>query len=145
VGTVNSGPKYVGRFRDQVAEKFVGDQELSHEIRISIRPGGAHVLEAIGDIDMLTAPALDKAIAENLHCRPPMLIIDLSGVTFLASSGLASLMSALEGCRAEGAALRLVCPGQLVLRPMELTGLIKLFDVYPSLESALRDQVGEVG
>jgi anti-anti-sigma factor len=101
------------------------------------------VIEAIGDIDMLTAPALDKVVAANLLIRPPVLILDLSGVTFLASTGLASLMSVLDACCVAGAALRLVCKGRQVLRPMELTGLTQMFDVYPDVEAALRGRAGQ--
>lgn len=140
---MNGGSRHIGRFRDQLAEGFVDDRELASEIRITIRPGGERLIEAIGDIDMMTAPALDKAVEESLRARPAVLVINLSGVTFLASSGLASLMSALESSGATGAALRLVCTEQRVLRPMELTGLIELFDVYPDSASALRGRVGE--
>jgi anti-sigma B factor antagonist len=139
---VDSDSRHIGRFRDQVAEMLLDDQAPSCEIRVSVRPGGDRVIEAIGDVDMLTAPALDKAVTESLVARPPVLVLDLSGVTFLASTGLASLMKALEGCCAVNAELRLVCTGQLVLRPMELTGLVKLFDVYPNLQSALRGWAG---
>jgi anti-sigma B factor antagonist len=138
VNAVDNGSRYVRRFGDQVLETIADDQEPPLEIRVSSRPGGKRVVEPTGDVDMLTAPALDRVVAENLAARPQVLILDLSGVTFLASTGLASLVSAMEGCDATGAALRLVGTGPRVLRPMELTGLITLFDVYPDLESALR-------
>lgn len=138
---MNGRSRHVGRFRDQLVERFVSDRELGFEIRVTVRPGGERLIEAIGDIDMLSAPALDRAVEVNLRARPAVLVINLSGVTFLASSGLASLMAALEGCRAAGIALRLVCVERRVLRPMELTGLIDLFEVYPDPESALRGGV----
>jgi anti-sigma B factor antagonist len=142
VNTVDRGLERVGRFRYSVAEKQVWDHEQWHEIRVSVRPSGERVIQAVGDVDMLTAPELDGAIVDNLAARPYVLILDLSEVTFLASTGLATLMRAREGCSAIGVALRVVGAEQQVLRPMELTGLIDLFDVYPDIESALGGEVG---
>ena len=100
------------------------------------------VVAIAGELDMVSSPVLDAAVAQQLAPLPVMLILELSGVRFLGSAGLASLMAVREGAMAVGASLRLVCAGPAVLRPMDLTGLTELFEVYPDQASALRGRLG---
>jgi anti-sigma B factor antagonist len=109
------------------------------ELRVSTPARGVRVLHVAGEIDMLTAPVLDSMVARQLVSLPRLLVLDLSEVTFLSSSGLASLMAARDNAIEIGARLRLVCTGPMVLRPMEMTGLIDLFDIHHSLQVAQAD------
>jgi anti-sigma B factor antagonist len=88
---------------------------------------------------MLTAPALDSMLARQLVSLPRTLVLDLTEVTFLSSTGLASLMAARDSAIEVGVKLRLVCSGPTVLRPMVMTGLVELFDIHHSLQSAQVD------
>jgi anti-anti-sigma factor len=54
----------------------------------------AAVLRPCGEIDANTAPALRQALEEGAAMGLPLLVIDLSGVTFLESAGLAVLIGA---------------------------------------------------
>jgi anti-sigma B factor antagonist len=104
------------------------------------RPGMA-LLTVRGELDTLTAPELDGALRE-LQTRPGAPVVDLSGVTFLASSGLAALIQAAH--RAEDSPderrrrVRLVVTSRAVLRPLEVTGSDQLFTLHTDLDAALR-------
>jgi anti-anti-sigma factor len=97
---------------------------------------GVTVLAVGGEIDLVTAPSFEKAINEVLVDDPPSLVIDLSEVTFLASAGLQLLVATNE--RIGGStAFGVVAEGPSTSRPIELTDLDKIFDLYPSLDEAV--------
>ena len=60
---------------------------------------GAAVVSVGGEIDLSTAPAFEEAIAEALEVNPPVLAIELSEVTFMASVGLRILAATNEKAR----------------------------------------------
>jgi anti-anti-sigma factor len=68
--------------------------------------------------------------------RPPVLVIDLTGVTFLASVGMSAIVGAHEG-GGEQTKVRVVSGSRDTLRPMRVTGLDNLLSIYPDLSSAL--------
>ncbi|HJP79001.1 MAG TPA: STAS domain-containing protein [Pseudonocardiaceae bacterium] len=95
----------------------------------------AIVVTAIGEIDLSTAPQLEDTVRQCLTQRPAVLVIDLAGVQFFSSAGLAVLVLAhREDAKV---ALRVVASNRIVLRALELTGLADDLDIHPSLESAL--------
>lgn len=89
-----------------------------------------------GEIDLVTAPALDEAIDGVLVDRPAALIIDLSAVEFLGSVGLKILAATYEKL-GDVAEFGVVARGPATRRPIHLTGLDKTFPLYPSLDDAL--------
>ncbi len=99
------------------------------------RPDTA-VLTVRGEIDTLTAPAFTAATEELLSASGEILVMDLTEVRFLASSGLAVLISAAHRAEERGVRLRLVAANRAVRRPLEITGTAVLFDLHPDLRSA---------
>lgn len=97
------------------------------------------VVRVNGEVDMLTTPVLVECLKEQLQAQPGMLVVDLRGVGFLGSSGLAALVGARDTAISRSVALRLVSADHAVLRPLTATGLTDLFDIYPDLETALNN------
>ncbi|SON60093.1 Anti-sigma-F factor antagonist RsfB [Mycobacterium simulans] len=97
---------------------------------------GVVVLSIGGEIDLVTAPALEKAIGGVVADNPKALVIDLSAVEFLGSVGLKILAATYEklGSSAE---FGVVARGPATRRPIHLTGLDKTFPLYPTLDDAL--------
>ena len=103
------------------------------------RPGTV-LLEVDGEIDTLTAPRLEAGLDAALYAAgtgDTTVVVDLSGVTFLASSGLAVLIGGARRARASGGRLHLVAASRAVTRPLEVTGADALFDVHGDVASAL--------
>lgn len=98
--------------------------------------GAAVVLSVVGEVDLVTAPELDESIKTELERRPEVLVVDLSGVSFLASVGMSVLIGANQEV-GDGTRLRLVAAGNATLRPMELTGIATEFSIYRTLDEAL--------
>jgi len=106
---------------------------------------GVAVLAVGGEIDMFTAPQFEKAIDDVLADDPPTLVIDLTEVTLLASVGLRLLATANERFVLATANKRfgecggfaVVAGAPATIRPIELTDLNEVFDLYLSLDDAL--------
>ncbi|MCP2258512.1 anti-anti-sigma factor [Streptoalloteichus tenebrarius] len=95
------------------------------------------VVSAEGEIDMLTAPSLREELSTHQAAGARTVVVDLGGVGFLASSGLAVLATAHTELTASGAQLRLVVTNRAVFRPLALTGLTTALALYPDLSAAL--------
>jgi anti-sigma B factor antagonist len=106
---------------------------------------GIAVLAVGGEIDMVTAPEFEKAIDDVLAGDPQTLVIDLTKVTLLASVGLRLLATANKRfvlARAnerfgESGGFAVVAAAPATIRPIELTDLNEVFDLYLSLDDAL--------
>jgi anti-sigma B factor antagonist len=96
---------------------------------------GDALLTVEGEIDTLTADDLERGCEQLLATRSRILVIDLSDVTFLASSGLAVLIRAAH--QAGERRLRLVTSARAVRRPLEITGSNQLFDLYTDRGAAM--------
>jgi anti-anti-sigma factor len=97
---------------------------------------GVSVVSVSGEIDLVTAPALEQAISAVVAKGPTALVIDLSAVDFLGSVGLKILAATYEKL-AKTAEYGVVARGPATRRPIHLTGLDKTFSLYPTLEEAL--------
>ncbi|MGW7533912.1 STAS domain-containing protein [Amycolatopsis sp. NPDC054798] len=112
-----------------------GDPAPAFRVERDDRPPAA-VLTVRGEVDMVTAPLLTAAVDEALAAAPPVLVVDLAAVEFLASAGLTALVTMTQD-RAAGAVLRIVASGRATLRPIQLTGLEQSLPLYPTVEAAL--------
>ncbi|MFL6122182.1 STAS domain-containing protein [Actinophytocola sp.] len=101
--------------------------------------GGAVVVRVVGDVDLATAPALDAHLcrAQEQLTPPTPLVLDLTGVEFLASAGLSELIKHSQRCATIGSRLIVVAAHRPVLRAMEVTGLTDTIAVVASVDDAL--------
>ncbi len=101
---------------------------------------GVPVVRAAGEVDVSTAPMLRDCLAE-LPAGSPRVVVDLSDVTFLDSTGLGVLVAGQKRVRAaegsEGASLDLVVTRPQILKVLEVTGLTSIFSIYSNLDEAL--------
>ena len=94
------------------------------------------VVSVSGEIDLVTAPALEQAISAVVAGSPTALVIDLSAVEFLGSVGLKILAATYEKLSKQ-TGFGVVARGPATRRPIHLTGLDKTFPLYPTLDDAL--------
>jgi anti-sigma B factor antagonist len=105
--------------------------EISEETK-----DGVSVVSAAGEIDIATAPALRDKLESSIDRRPAVVVVDLLGVTFMDSTALGVLISALKRCRDLGGTMRIVVSDPRVLKVFEITGLTELFSIFPTLHEA---------
>lgn len=99
--------------------------------------GDRTVVSLGGEIDVYTAPFVRERLDEVIHDGKIDIIVDLSAVRFLDSTGLGVLVGRLKLARGLGGALRLVSPDDRVLKVFQITGLDKVFEIDPTLDAAL--------
>ncbi|HEX6887883.1 MAG TPA: STAS domain-containing protein [Candidatus Nanopelagicales bacterium] len=108
------------------------------ELQVATRhEGDATVLAASGEVDVYSAPDLDQAIGEALATGHRHLVIDLSAVTFLDSTGLGVLVKGLKGARDAGGWLRLVVISERIRKIFDITGLDASMPLFDTADAAL--------
>ncbi|BDM67426.1 hypothetical protein HEK616_09130 [Streptomyces nigrescens] len=91
------------------------------------------VLTVVGEFDVYTAPLLREALVELVNDGHFQLLIEVSGVDFLDSTGTGVLVGALKRTRAHGGMVGIVAPGPSFLKALRVSGLTKVFPVYGSV------------
>src|SRR5580658_6532165 len=104
--------------------------ELGLEVDASRPP--FTVLAVKGEVDVYSAPRLREKLVELVSQGKHQIIVDLDGVDFLDSTGLGVLVGGLKRVRSHDGDLGLVCNQPRILKVFEITGLTKVFDIYPS-------------
>jgi anti-sigma B factor antagonist len=101
--------------------------------------GRTRIIEVEGQVDLYSAPEFKERTAHVISDGAACVIIDLSRVTFMDSTGLGVLVGALKRMRAARADLLLVVTGYDIERLFELAGLDGSFRIYRSRDDALED------
>lgn len=101
------------------------------------RIGETHVFDLAGSLDIATAPTVRAALLEAAERGDHRIVVDLNGVEFLDSTGLGALIGAQRRAKEAGGEIRLAVPDGQILRLLRITGLLKIFGVYATLEDAL--------
>jgi len=98
---------------------------------------GFPVVELEGEIDLSTATVFKQAVYKVIESGKVDLIIDLSSLEFMDSTGLGVLVAALKKTSIEGGRIRLVCNKRNILKVFTITGLDKVFSIYDNLQRCL--------
>jgi anti-sigma B factor antagonist len=100
---------------------------------------GAPVVSVTGEVDRATAPALAQTLLSVAEDRTGELIVDLTGCSFLNSSGLGALVATRARLERSNRRLALVLSNPSVLRIFQITQCDERFEFYPSLGAAVDD------
>jgi anti-sigma B factor antagonist len=107
------------------------------ELLLSTRRVAGHlVLEVAGEIDVYTAPQLRERLISLVDGGERHVVVDLGRVEFLDSTGLGVLVGALKRLRGAGGELFLVCGQERLLKIFRITGLDRVFTLYPTVAAA---------
>ena len=99
--------------------------------------GDARIVRPVGDIDLSGAPALRQQISQAQQENPSRLIVDLSGVPYMDSSGLATLVEAMQIARRNESTL-IICSLQDKVRSIfEIARLDMVFKIAQSRDEAI--------
>ncbi|MEA2365015.1 MAG: anti-sigma factor antagonist [Thermoleophilaceae bacterium] len=97
---------------------------------------GYELLTVDGELDIATAPRMISALSEALTDMASPLVVDLSRVVFMDSTGLALLMNARRRAMRLGQGFAIVCPGGPISRVFEIADMVESLRVCPDRESA---------
>ncbi|HTE19739.1 MAG TPA: STAS domain-containing protein [Armatimonadota bacterium] len=114
---------------------------MNNPLRLGIdvhQVSGIPVLKVTGEIDIYTAPMFKQAVVNMVTEGSKNVIIDLSGVTFMDSSGFGTLLGATRRLRPSGGGLHLAAPNSTIQRMLRLTRLDSIMRIYDTIEEAAR-------
>lgn len=105
----------------------------------NIEKGGVLVCYLVGEIDINTSPQVKKAFDRLVGAKKEKIVLNFKDVSYVDSSGLATLVEILKGMRGYGGKLKLTNLSTKVKNLFEITKLEKLFDIAPEEEDAVKE------
>ena len=105
--------------------------EIRHE-------GGVAVVSLSGDVDLESSPAVRAALLDCVGMKRGVLV-DMSAVSYIDSSGVASLVEAFQTARKSDTRFALVEVSEAAMRVLELARLDQVFSIHKTLAEALGD------
>lgn len=111
------------------------------QLDVSTQPGQAPVATVTGEVDVYSAPALREGLTELLS-KGTSVVVDLTGVAFLDSTGLGALVAARKAAEEQGAELPLVCTTERILKLFTITGLDGVFTLCDTVAEAQESAAG---
>ena len=96
-----------------------------------------NVLTLEGEIDLHVSPAIGVSLARMIEKKPARLVVDLSQVTYIDSSGLAALIEAMQNVEKYGGKFALAGLQETVRSIFEIARLDQVFQIFPDADSAI--------
>lgn len=105
---------------------------MKYEIRDA---GNVAVVALEGDVDLEQSPTARKVLLECVE-QGRDVVVDMASVTYIDSSGIASLVEALQTARRKGTAFALAAVSTSARRVLELARLDKVFTIHSTVDAA---------
>lgn len=93
------------------------------------------VVAVTGELDVFTAPALEQELQRCIEGGKADIVVDLTGVDFLDSTGLGVMVKALKWAREAGGGLRVVATEERITKVFTITGLDEVMQLSGSVEN----------
>ena len=106
---------------------------MSFEVR---EQDGVAVVGLTGDVDLQTSPTVRQKLLECLE-KHPKLVVDMSSVAYIDSSGVASLVEAFQVSRKKGTDFSLAAVSPAAMRVLSLARLDKVFNIHADVNTAV--------
>jgi anti-sigma B factor antagonist len=101
------------------------------------------VIELAGGVDIYSAPRFKEVLLQGIDDGARQVIVDLTNVTFIDSTGLGVLVSGAKRVRSQGVSFAIVSSTQSIMSIFEITGLDRLYSIYATRKEALRAATGQ--
>ncbi|POX60155.1 anti-sigma factor antagonist [Streptomyces sp. Ru62] len=112
-------------------------RDHQHTLQVHVRrlSTDRHLVTVVGDLDLHTASHLADALQPLVLTGGHRVLLDLSDVAFLDSTGLTCLIAVYRTARSTGARLALIAPSERVRRMLALTGTDQVLHSYATLDA----------
>ncbi|HMJ00612.1 MAG TPA: STAS domain-containing protein [Gaiellaceae bacterium] len=98
---------------------------------------GTYVISLTGEVDLYTAPEFKQQLLDVISEGGQDVVVDFSDTTFIDSTTLGVLVGGVKRLRAQDGRLSLVCSDRNITKIFEITGLDRVFTIYPTRDEAL--------
>jgi anti-sigma B factor antagonist len=96
-----------------------------------------YVISLTGEVDLYTAPEFKQQLLDVISEGGKDVVVDFSDTTFIDSTTLGVLVGGVKRLRAQEGRLSLVCSDRNITKIFEITGLDRVFTIYPTRDEAL--------
>jgi anti-sigma B factor antagonist len=98
---------------------------------------GAYVIALAGEVDLYTAPEFKQQLLDVIAKGGTTVIVDFTDTTFIDSTTLGVLVGGVKRLRTNDGQLSLVCSDRNITKIFEITGLDRVFTIYPTRDEAI--------
>lgn len=110
---------------------------LSLDPEFMTRTQEPNILPLDGEIDLHVSPEVAKSLRKMIENKPRQVVVDLTKVTYLDSSGLAVLIEGMQNVQKYGGKFGLAGVQEDVKHVFDIARLDQVFEIYPDVDSAL--------
>jgi anti-sigma B factor antagonist len=103
------------------------------------RVGETPVLDLTGEVDSYNSPRLKERMGALIDEGATDLTLNLSGVEYIDSTGLGTLVAGLKRAKDLGGGIRIICPKKEIYKVFHITGLVRVFDMFEDEQSAFAE------
>src|SRR5213594_2786876 len=103
-----------------------------------------YVIALAGEVDLYTAPEFKQQLLDVIAKGGKEVIVDFSDTTFIDSTTLGVLVGGVKRLRTNDGQLSLVCNDRNITKIFEITGLDRVFTIYPTRDEAV-SKLGTTG
>ena len=97
----------------------------------------AYLVALSGEVDLYTAPEFKQELLDAIGKGAKEVVVDFSKTTFIDSTTLGVLVGGVKRLRTNDGQLSLVCSDRNITKIFEITGLDRVFTIYPTREEAV--------
>jgi anti-sigma B factor antagonist len=110
---------------------------MNFDIKTEQLGGDAYLISLTGEIDLYTAPEFKQQLLDVIAQGGKEVVVDFSDTTFIDSTTLGVLVGGVKRLRTNEGQLSLVCSDRNITKIFEITGLDRVFAIYPTREEAV--------
>jgi anti-sigma B factor antagonist len=110
---------------------------MNFDIKTEQLNGDAWVIALAGEVDLYTAPEFKQQLLQVIEQGGRQVIVDFSDTTFIDSTTLGVLVGGVKRLRPNDGQLSLVCSDRNITKIFEITGLDRVFTIYPTRDEAV--------
>jgi anti-anti-sigma factor len=117
------------------------DREFVPRLGVERQPEASGLaLQVSGDLDAANSQILREALVDAIDSSPGgLIVVDMTRVNYIDSVGLGTLVSGLKRGNEHGVRLRFVVTNPQIQKVLNITGLVRLLELYETREAAFQD------
>ena len=110
---------------------------MNFDIKTEQLGDSTYVISLAGEVDLYTAPEFKQQLLDTIAQGAKHVVVDFSDTTFIDSTTLGVLVGGVKRLRTNDGQLSLVCSDRNITKIFEITGLDRVFTIYPTRDEAV--------